>query len=880
LAGSLCRLLAVIVWVVAGGFGSPLQDSKPPTAQSYEPAPSQQQAGKPAAGQTRPPFILKSERNLVLVPVVVRDAKGNLVDNLTQQDFRIFDNGKPQPITDFSVLRTGSPGTTPSPAAPGQPTPQPATSARRPTSAHFIAFYFDDLHMTADSTTPVRAAAEKFLTSSWRPGDYAGVFTATGQTALDFTSDISKVQQAVARIMARPHSTNEAECPDITPYQSYLISELQDQTAEYGAYVEAVDCNCPAEIGSDPNCLKFAHQVVQAAADQLWHYTKVQSEATLAQIGRIIQRMAKLPGDRTLAFVSPGLIIAPNDDALGRLVDLAVREQVTVNSLDARGLFDYPPLVHLSHLLEAQNDGTMTLLAKGLHSGDTLAQKVSMIHTEAIVADDPLSEIAQGTGGTFFHNSSDLASGFAEVTALTGVEYLLGFSPEDLKPNGTFHSLKVQIASAGKYQVQARKGYTAPTKAQEARENQPEPIETALYSGNSPQAFPIGVHTGSSKAADDRQTLTISIHVDIRNLDFQKQEGHFLDHLVFRTALLDPHEQYVTGNERNLNLDLDEKKYATLEHSGINAETQLTVPAGDYVLREVVAEKRTGRLSTLSQTIQLPQEQSAIKAMTDWTSADFMKAMPELKGLEPAEGQQELPILLEKVGENVEHFLEAFPGVISHEEITLERLDASGAVSDRDIQEFSYRVLSLPGKNDIGLEEYRTDAKDERDEPEPLVDGFVAGGFTSRLVHFHPLYQPDCTFRYLGRQLVDGRETDVVFFAQTPGKARVKESLRTEDESIPILVWGLAWIDPTSYQFLRLRTDLLPAEGNPNLKEATTEFQFAEIRFKDSSLVLRLPVEVTLTVDWGDQIFRNRHRYSDFKLSGLEPPGTTKTGPN
>jgi hypothetical protein len=255
-----------------------------------------------------------------------------------------------------------------------------------------------------------------------------------------------------------------------------------------------------------------------------------------------------------------------------------------------------------------------------------------------------------------------------------------------------------------------------------------------------------------------------------------------------------------------------------------------------------------------------------------------MKAMPELKGLEPADDQRGLPVLLEKVGENVKHFFEAFPGVVSHEEISLERLDGTGAVSDRDVQEF--RVLSRPSKNDIGLEEYRTDSEGKRDEPEPLVDGFVTGGFTSGLLHFHPLYQSDSTFRYLGRQLMDGREADIVFFAQIPGKARVKESLKTEDESIPILVQGLAWIDPTSYQFLRLRTDLLPAQGNVNLKEATTEFQFADIRFRESPLVLRLPVEATLTVNRDDQIFRNRHRYSDFRLSGVESPGTTRKGPD
>jgi hypothetical protein len=94
--------------------------------------------------------------------------------------------------------------------------------------------------------------------------------------------------------------------------------------------------------------------------------------------------------------------------------------------------------------------------------------------------------------------------------------------------------------------------------------------------------------------------------VDIQHLDFQKQAGHFLDHLVFRTALFDPHQRYVTGNERNLDLDLDENRLASLERSGIIATTQLAVPPGDYFLREVVEEKSTRKLSTLTQTIKVP----------------------------------------------------------------------------------------------------------------------------------------------------------------------------------------------------------------------------------------------------------------------------------
>src|SRR5574340_965591 len=68
------------------------------------------QAGQTAAPKTSeittqeaPTFTLRTERNLVLVRVVVHNAKGQAVGNLHQEDFRLFDNGKPQTISHFSV---------------------------------------------------------------------------------------------------------------------------------------------------------------------------------------------------------------------------------------------------------------------------------------------------------------------------------------------------------------------------------------------------------------------------------------------------------------------------------------------------------------------------------------------------------------------------------------------------------------------------------------------------------------------------------------------------------------------------------------------------------------------------------------------------------
>jgi hypothetical protein len=63
-----------------------------------------------------------------------------------------------------------------------------------------------------------------------------------------------------------------------------------------------------------------------------------------------------------------------------------------------------------------------------------------------------------------------------------------------------------------------------------------------------------------------------------------------------------------------------------------------------------------------------------------------------------------------------------------------------------------------------------------------------------------------------------------------------------------------------------MRTDLLPSKEDIGPTRETTEIQFQAVSFKESSQVLWLPREVSVTVKWKKITYRNRHRYSKFKL--------------
>jgi VWFA-related protein len=73
-----------------------------------------------------------------------------------------------------------------------------------------------------------------------------------------------------------------------------------------------------------------------------------------------------------------------------------------------------------------------------------------------------LAELAYGTGGTLFENNNDLAEGFRQVAGAPEYLYLIGFTPEKLKLDGSIHALKVELKNQPGLKVaSARRGYCA-----------------------------------------------------------------------------------------------------------------------------------------------------------------------------------------------------------------------------------------------------------------------------------------------------------------------------------------------------------------------------------------------------------------------------------
>ena len=212
---------------------------------SCKPAPSFRsncRLGSPAQNQGQ--FQLKVKSNLVVVRVVVRDAKGEPVGGLQKQDFRVFDRGKEQTISQFEVGTSTSPSPTSGVSAQGQAGQLSSPSQ----SAKLLALFFDDLNTSDTDMMQARDAADHYLARNLQPDDRVAIFT-SGTMLSDFTADRKQIHEALFKLHTSPQALSRIrECPNLSDYHAQQIEQFGDDLTT-DAWKMALDeckvCGCP-----------------------------------------------------------------------------------------------------------------------------------------------------------------------------------------------------------------------------------------------------------------------------------------------------------------------------------------------------------------------------------------------------------------------------------------------------------------------------------------------------------------------------------------------------------------------------------------------------------------------------------------------------------
>jgi VWFA-related protein len=499
----------------------------------------------------------------------------------------LFDKGKPQVISKFSVEKSegrkvdAPPSDGPVQRSPGEPAP-PIPPDR------YVAYVFDDLHLKFEDLSQARMAAERHLAESLGSTSRAAIFTTSEHTSLDFTDDVVKLKDAMLRIQPANGSRGGKACPNISYYQADSIRNREDAQALAAAVQDTIVC-----MSLDPKTMtNMATTVVNSEAARVLAEGSHNTQVALQSLHDVIRRISAMPGQRSVVLVSPGFLVLDRHFDELEIADRAIRANVTINTLDARGLYTFIP----------GGDATQP------SGGDiaTLNLRDQYQKASAISEGDVLAELADSTGGAWIHDNNDLAGGLKRLTVPPEYYYILGFAPGNLKFDGSYHSLKVSLKNRAGLSLQARRGYFAPKHTADPAQEAKQEIEETMFSQDEWHDIPVELHTQFFKSSEVAAKLSIVARIDVRQLRFRKADGRNVDTLTVVTGIFDRNGNYVNGVEKTLDMHLKDESLAGKLSSGITVKTGFDVAPGSYFVRIVVRDAEGQKMAALNAAVEIP----------------------------------------------------------------------------------------------------------------------------------------------------------------------------------------------------------------------------------------------------------------------------------
>ncbi len=172
--------------------------------------------------------------------------------------------------------------------------------------------------------------------------------------------------------------------------------------------------------------------------------------------------------------------------------------------------------------------------------------------------------------------------------------------------DGQFHSLKVTLTDKRKFTIQARRGYYAPKKVNDPNQQAKDEIQDAVFSRDEIMDLPLQLQTQYFKAEGSGAHLSVVSRLEIGTVHFRKADGRNWDNLTLATVIFDDNGNFVTGNEKIVQLRLLDATYTKLLHSGFVVKSSFDVKPGKYMIRQVVRDSEGSQMAARNGAVDIP----------------------------------------------------------------------------------------------------------------------------------------------------------------------------------------------------------------------------------------------------------------------------------
>jgi VWFA-related protein len=530
--------------------------------------------------------------NVITVNATVSDSMGNPVKDLTQNDFSIYDDGELQTIQTFAMelhepAQSGGPtlrkpeGHSPSAAEPSSPPPR------------MTSIFIDDI--TADSNDryyAIAEAVEKFIANDMGPEDQVAIFSGSGKLRFLFSNDKQMLLDELANVLYQlnMNTLTREECPEITDLQAQMIvNRRQEDVYLELAVQEAMSCmSLPAE--TEPELARdMAEKLAFMAASRQYEESEYRSRTLLQTLRQHIRSLRHFEGTKSVVLFSDGFLFEDVVFELQDVVDQALYSGVIVNTVDDRGLFTYIPPAGTA----SPSIASVLMHRQQLYQENQWAQET------------PLSQLASDTGGLFHHNSNDLYEGLQKISNRHAVSYVLTYARPNLKPDGRYHRIKLEVLRPG-LKLSYRKGYYAPKEELTFERRKKEDILEALQAPGNLNEIPISLGYNYYQEDDSIYNISFLATIKIRGLHFLNENSRHRNIINLVVAAFDEYDNFIKGLEKSIDFRLTEASYTSLLNNDLTAKVEFGLPLGRYKIKAVVREGSQGKMGSITKGIEIP----------------------------------------------------------------------------------------------------------------------------------------------------------------------------------------------------------------------------------------------------------------------------------